>query len=65
MDLKQPLEIVVQKIFDEASKTGVVSKEQLELILLYERQNKKDNNLLLNLVGNGEIVLDFINKIFK
>ena len=65
MDLKQSLEIVVQKIFDEASKTGVVSKEQLELILLYERQNKKDNNLLLNLVGNGEIVLDFINKIFK
>lgn len=65
MDIKQPLEQVVTKILEDASKTGVVSKEQLEIILLYERQTKQDKSILNTVVDNGEMILNFIEKLFK
>lgn len=62
--LKKPLEETVKKIFEDASKTGCVTKEQLALILLYERECKKDQNPVKDILGSGDMIMKFIESIF-
>ena len=63
--LKKPLEETVKKILEDASITGVVSKEQLALIILYQQECKQDKSIIKDFLGNSEMVLKFIEGIFK
>lgn len=63
--LKKPLEETVKKILEDASLTGTVTKEQLVLILMYQQECKKDNNPIKDLLGNSDMILKFIEGIFK
>ena len=59
-NLKDPLEQIVKKILEEASVTGVVSKEQLALILLYQNECKKEQNTIKDVLGSGQLIMSFI-----
>lgn len=59
-NLKEPLEQIVKKILEEASVTGVVSKEQLALILLYQNECKKEQNTIKDVLGSGQLIMSFI-----
>ena len=63
--LKKPLEEIVKKILEDASVTGVVSKEQLALVMLYQKECKQEKSFLKDFLGNSEMVLKFIEGIFK
>jgi hypothetical protein len=63
--LKKPLEEIVKKILEDASVTGVVSKEQLALVMLYQNECKQDKSIIKDFLGNSEMVLKFIEGIFK
>lgn len=63
--LKKPLEEIVKKILEDASVTGVVSKEQLALVMLYQKECKQDKSIIKDFLGNSEMVLKFIEGIFK
>lgn len=63
--LKKPLEDVVKKILEDASVTGVVSKEQLALVILYQQECKQDKSIIKEILGDSEMVLKFIEGIFK
>ena len=61
--LKKPLEDLVKKIFEDASKTGIITKEQLAVILIYEQECKNEINPIKDLLGSGELIAQFIEKI--
>jgi hypothetical protein len=63
--LKKPLEEIVKKILEDASVTGVVSKEQLALVLLYQKECKQDKSIIKDFLANSEMVMKFIEGIFK
>lgn len=63
--LKKPLEETVKKILENASTTGVVSKEQLSLILMYYKESNADKSIFGDLLEKGEKILEFIEKIFN
>lgn len=63
--LKKPLEETVKKILEESSVTGVVSKEQLALILLYHKESNADKSIFSDLLDTGEKIVSFIEKIFN
>ena len=58
--LKKPLEETVKKILEDASNTGFVTKEQLALILLYQKECKKEKSIIKDLLGNSEAIIKFI-----
>ena len=63
--LKKPLEETVKKILENASTTGVVSKEQLSLILMYYKESNADKSIFSDLLDTGEKIVAFIEKIFN
>jgi hypothetical protein len=63
--LKKPLEDVVKKILEDASTTGVISKEQLALVILYKQECNQDKSIIKDVLNNSEMVLKFIEGIFK
>ena len=58
--LKKPLEEIVKKILEDASVTGVVSKEQLALVMLYQKECNQDKSIIKDFLGSSEMVLKFI-----
>lgn len=61
MALKNMLEPLVQKILENASKTGVVSKEELIIILTYQKEcNKKSTSIIDELIANGSKIISAI-----
>ena len=58
-------EDVVKKILEDASTTGVISKEQLALVILYKQECNQDKSIIKDVLNNSEMVLKFIEGIFK
>ena len=64
MALKEMLEPVVEKILTNASKTGCISKEELIIILTYQKEcNRKASSILDDLILNGTKIIGLIDSV--
>ena len=64
MALKDMLEPLVEKILNNATQTGYVSKEELIIILTYQKEcNKKSTSMLDDLIKGGTKIIGAIDSI--
>ncbi len=62
--LKDAMEPVVKKILENASATGNISKNELILILAYQKECKQTtNDVINNVIKSGNKIVEAIDKI--
>lgn len=61
--MQEKLEKLVDKILDRALEVGYVTKEELIVLLMYQKQVKKPKDMVEELIQNGTKIVGAIDKL--
>ena len=63
MAMQDKLEKLVDKILDRALETGYVTKEELIVLLMYQKQSKKPKDVIEEIISKGTKIIGAIDNI--
>lgn len=63
MAIEEKLERLVDKILDRALEVGYVTKEELVVLLMYQRQSKKTKDIVEEIISKGTKIIGAIDGI--
>ena len=64
MTMKKILEPMVIKIVERASETGVLTKDEFTILIVYQKEcNKKSSNPIDDLIKNGTKIIGAIDSV--
>ena len=63
MAMQDKLEKLVDKILDRALETGYVTKEELIVLLMYQKQSKKPKDMVEEIISKGTKIIGAIDSI--
>lgn len=61
--MQEKLEKLVDKILDRALEVGYVTKEELIVLLMYQKQVKKPKDMVEEVIQNGTKIVSAIDKL--
>ena len=61
--MKSAIDTAIEKIYENIAENGVVTDNQLALIMIYEKKNKpKKKDVFNEVLGYGKKIIDVINQ---
>ena len=61
--MKSAIDTAIEKIYENIAENGVVTDNQLALIMIYEKKNKpKKKDIFNEVLGYGKKIIDVINQ---